>query len=412
MVATSVYRFVLAACAAGIPVWSCSAQLCGEIEDLGILPGGLSSRAFGVSGDGEIVVGLSSNATSTQRAWRWERASGLLDLGTMGGMNAIARAVTPDGLAIVGQSINPWGQPHAFLLQSGYTMQDLGSIMHPTHYGMSEAFAVSADGSVVVGTSETEVSGQFDAFRWGTATGMQGLGLYQGQASGVSADGSVIVGHHGSPPRAFRWTAESGLTDLGMLPGHEHAFATAVSADGSVIVGWVRNSLGSMDQAFRWTAETGMVSLGAMAGTSMSVATGVSADGSVVVGYAFSSGSSQKAFRWTATSGMQPVGTLGGNRSVGLAVSGDGRVVAGSSTRSPLSSTYVAFRWEARPNVADYNGDYFLEIIDFLDFLDDFATCDQQPVPCGTGGNPDRNGDTFVDVLDFLDFIDAFAEGC
>lgn len=412
MVVACVCRLMLAAGAAGMPLWSCSAQLCGQIEELGILPGGGNSAAFGVSGDGAIIVGVSSNPTATQRAWRWERASGLRDLGTMGGMNAIARAVNPDGTIIVGQSINPWGQPHAFSYESCGTMQDLGSVMHPTNYGMSEAFAVSADGSVVVGTTETEVSGQFDAFRWDSATGIRALGLYQGQANGVSADGSVIVGHNGSPPRAFRWTAEDGVTDLGMLPGREYAWATAVSADGSVIVGWARHPSSGLDQAFRWTAETGMVSLGSMAGTAMSAATAVSADGSVVVGYAFNSASSPKAFRWTATTGMQTVGTLGGNRSVGLAVSADGLVVAGSSTLSPSSSTNVAFRWEAKPNVADYNGDNFLEVIDFLDFLDDFAACEQLPVPCGSRGNPDRNGDTLVDVLDFLDFLDAFAEGC
>ncbi|MCW5768704.1 MAG: right-handed parallel beta-helix repeat-containing protein [Phycisphaeraceae bacterium] len=61
---------------------------------------------------------------------------------------------------------------------------------------------------------------------------------------------------------------------------------------------------------------------------------------------------------------------------------------------------------------ADYNGDNEVDILDFLDFFDDFGTCDGQPSPCGSNGNPDFNGDTAIDILDFLDFFDAFGSGC
>lgn len=62
--------------------------------------------------------------------------------------------------------------------------------------------------------------------------------------------------------------------------------------------------------------------------------------------------------------------------------------------------------------IADYNGDTTDDILDFLDFTDDFATCENQPTPCGSYGNPDINGDEFVDILDFLDFVEAFSNGC
>ena len=55
---------------------------------------------------------------------------------------------------------------------------------------------MSANGSVVVGISDS-ASG-FEAFRWTKAGGMVGLGFLPGDvesdAFGVSADGSVIVG--------------------------------------------------------------------------------------------------------------------------------------------------------------------------------------------------------------------------
>ncbi len=61
---------------------------------------------------------------------------------------------------------------------------------------------------------------------------------------------------------------------------------------------------------------------------------------------------------------------------------------------------------------SDVNADFLVDILDFLDFIDDFATCEQQPAPCGNTVNADFNGDTFVDILDFLDFFDAFGSGC
>ncbi len=61
---------------------------------------------------------------------------------------------------------------------------------------------------------------------------------------------------------------------------------------------------------------------------------------------------------------------------------------------------------------SDVNTDFLVDILDFLDFIDDFAACEQEPGPCGAVINADFNGDTFVDILDFLDFIDAFGSGC
>jgi hypothetical protein len=71
------------------------------------------------------------------------------------------------------------------------------------------------------------------------------------------------------------------------------------------------------------------------------------------------------------------------------------------------NGNFVAIRCRA-----DYNDDGLSDILDFLDFLDDFAACTNQPMPCGTFGDPDLASDSFVDILDFLDFMQVFAEGC
>lgn len=64
------------------------------------------------------------------------------------------------------------------------------------------------------------------------------------------------------------------------------------------------------------------------------------------------------------------------------------------------------------PCPSDYNNDGVMDVLDFLDFIDDFSACDQQAAPCGTAGNADFNTDGTIDILDFLDFVDAFSQGC
>jgi probable HAF family extracellular repeat protein len=196
---------------------------------------------------------------------------------------------------------------------------------------------VSGDGSVVVGTSGYDTLGYgyfYQAFRWTAGSGMVNLGYLlpggyrESLASGVSGDGSVVIGN------GFRWTAGTGMVGLGHLPGGTYSSPNGISADGSVIVGSASSTSGN--QAFRWTAGSGMVGLGYLPGSTNSSANGVSADGSVVVGTS-SSGSGSQAFRWTASSGM--VG-LGGNSSSATAVSGDGSIVVGNNNGQ-------AFRWTA-----------------------------------------------------------------
>jgi probable HAF family extracellular repeat protein len=79
---------------------------------------------------------------------------------------------------------------------SGASFQSLGYLPGGTFLS-SSAYAVSADGTTVVGTSQS--SNGLEAFRWTARSGMIGLGDLPGGgfrsvAYGVSADGSVIVG--------------------------------------------------------------------------------------------------------------------------------------------------------------------------------------------------------------------------
>ncbi|MCC6318603.1 MAG: hypothetical protein IT361_13050 [Gemmatimonadaceae bacterium] len=223
--------------------------------------GSAGSAAFGSSrAADDVVVGFADRGDFTPfHAFRWTRAGGLVDLGTLDPSNNASRT--------------------------------------------SMATATSADGSVVVGVSQVGSGATQHAFRW-TAAGMVAMAPPAGagrdsRATGISAAGDVIVGDAtfadpqsftGFRSGAFRWTAAGGFQNLGALAPGYFSIATRVSADGSTIVGQggvevrVGNSSTNGSRAFRWTSSGGMQAIGPLAGHTHAVATGVSDNGKVVVG--------------------------------------------------------------------------------------------------------------------------------
>jgi len=100
---------------------------------------------------------------------------------------------------------------------------------------------------------------------------------------------------------------------------------------------------------------------------------------------------------------------------ISFADAGDGGVYDCVVTRACGTTTSAAALLTiALPCPSDVNGDTESDILDFLDFIDSFGTCENQPAPCAgsSGIEADFNGDTSVDILDFLDFFDAFGTGC
>ena len=158
------------------------------------------------------------------------------------------------------------------------------------------------------------------------------IGDVSSQATAVSANGTVVVGISKSASgksRAFRWTALEGLTDLGLMPGGTSASARAVSADGSVIVG-DGDAQDASSAVFRWRASTGLVQLQALANSRLCVAGDVSGDGNTVVGTCLTAGNS--AFRWTEGGAMVALGQFGGGSnqtSNATAISTDASTIVG-----------------------------------------------------------------------------------
>ena len=220
---------------------------------------------------------------------------------------------------------------------------------------------VSDDGEVIVGTAPfgsqpNPITGQLPrrAFRWTAATGMQDLGAFPGLslldeswATAVSADGTTVIGYaedsSGGERFAFRWTAATGMQDLGSLgPAGAPVIASAiaVSADGTVVVGESSDNVSF--RPFRWTVQSGMIALGSGSPGFRGRASAVSADGSIVAFNEFPLTTPgfplpAPAYRWTAQTGAVPLG----NYTV-VAMSADGESIIGNV---PTVSSSNAYRW-------------------------------------------------------------------
>lgn len=228
------------------------------LTGLGFLPGSSStadSYAHGVSNDGNAVAGYGTNALGSSEAFRWKAGdTALTGLGFISGGNfSYGRDISGDGTSVVGEASNGSGS-EAFRWQEGDVgLTGLGFLGGGTFSG---ANAVNADGSVVVGYSNSADYSLGEAFRWvddGTADGTTtGLGILAGsiiqksEAKDVSADGSVVVGSSGSI--AFRWedgdpagmvSVKQLLVDGGVNMGEWSLYqAFGVSDDGNTIVGY------------------------------------------------------------------------------------------------------------------------------------------------------------------------------
>jgi uncharacterized membrane protein len=286
-------------------------------EVLGTVDYAPGEKSILVSDDGATVLSARTGAGS-QRAFVWRLSQGIVTYyerdnysprGLSGDGKLIvgyhysslsgARDASYDGTVVVGYRILEYPRSEAVRSRVGESTIGLGDL--PGGEQSSSATAVSADGSTVVGSSWGE--DWLQPFRWTAEDGMTPLGLLpgatspRGKAWDVSADGLAVVGAVSSShgwSEAFRWTPESGLQGLGDFPGgHFDSHAYAISADGKTIVGTGMVEGPQGNRAFVWDETHGMrrvEQLLADAGIhqprlALWSATGVSANGRVIVGW-------------------------------------------------------------------------------------------------------------------------------
>lgn len=204
-----------------------------------------------VSGNGQVVFGLIEG-----NPFVWNKTMGVQMIADATDFHSfIPEAVSMDGLVAVGSAVTEAGARQAckFILPSQNSAAGafaaLGALEGSTSFE-SSATGISADGSVIVGTSASSLG--VEAFRIQNGI-MVGLGDFStpddgisfSSAKGVSGDGSVVIGSARTGDalyRGFRWTAASGFQDIGAVVTPDaidyHITATAITRSGDQIVGY------------------------------------------------------------------------------------------------------------------------------------------------------------------------------
>jgi len=279
------------------------------MKDLGTL-GGTSSRAFAINSQGH-VVGVSALASGEQRPFFWTPAGGMQDLGTFGG--GFGQALGINELdQVVGRSNLADGSIHAFLWTAREGLTDLVSVVGDN----SQAQGINNRQQIVGGSNFSTQANQFCALtipfltdRRGAFQNLGELGTADpcgGAFAKAANEKGVVVGFAENDaflPRGFRWTAESGLVDLGTLTGPDgFSDASAVNARGQIVgqstaVVTAPNAGGLTIDAALWD-DNGIHDLGTLPGDLGSRAFGIN-DAGQIVGLSTSFALINRAVLWT-----------------------------------------------------------------------------------------------------------------
>jgi uncharacterized membrane protein len=378
--------------------------------------GGSSSAASDVSDSG-VVVGT-TDSPSGIRAFRWTANTGMQSLGILATTGeSFGSAISQDGGVIVGTSDAPNRMRIAFRWTAANGMQ---TVLGSNPYN-STAAGISANGDrIVVNLRRPQGNSFVDFVVFVTPNGSVQLDPPVGDAisaSACSANGGAIVGSMTiyNPPnvtrRAFRWTAQTGIQNLGALSNATFANSSAacVSADGNIVYGTSEQGSGGNWVMFRWTPTAGMVSTGAAM-----FPADTTADGSVVVG----SIGFARAVRWTQANGLEDLNQTyaalirpGWKLTAATAISSDGRYIVGvGEFQGDDWVEREAFLLDTQAQCAAHNGDVdqngCVDDADLLAVLFAFGN---------TGSNLGRvdvNCDSTVDDADLLMVLFNFGNGC
>lgn len=206
---------------------------------------------------------------------------------------------------IVGRSSTISNEVHAYQLQNG-RLRDIGTLqsgLMGSAIPSGNALGINEHSSIV---GESNTSAGLRAFLWSSENGMRNLGVLAGgsfSSAHAINDVGAVVGESEveGGRRAFLWTEGGGMQDLGDFAGGANSSTSEDINDAGQVVGYSSATTGS--RAFLWTAAQGMVDLGVLSGHAESYAHGINESG-FVVGISRTSDWREKPFLWTVQDGM------------------------------------------------------------------------------------------------------------
>ncbi|MFQ5741315.1 MAG: M56 family metallopeptidase [Acidobacteriota bacterium] len=312
----------------------------GGMIDLGN-PVASHTRAVQVNRQGFVLCETFN--TFRFRAFVWTPENGMVDIGGLDPDLPLTfpKAMNDQG-QVVGGSRGPRGLLQAFIWSPEEGIAQLGAP------GWSEALAIN-DAGQVVGYSDDK------AFLWSAQEGLRFLAP-PGATFSVAADVNnlgQVVGYakfDGGFEHAFLWEPETGALDLGTL-GDEFPISLAVEInDLSQVVG---RSLSLPDEvsaeqvrAFQWTPENGMKDIGVSSSESRLA---INAMGQILGTYGHDSSSTGTSvpFLWTENGSVELTDKDDFDSSLSevVAVNNRGQIVGSTLT---LSNKRHASLWEVR----------------------------------------------------------------
>ncbi len=258
-----------------------------------------------LSEDGTLLSGNSNPAGSeTSEMSLYDIAAGTwTPLGSLGASSGVEASsswgISGDGRSLVGLGWINGGTAHAIQWKEGGSVQDIGS----TTPGMSSrANETDYDGNVVVGWQDDEVGGRQGAV-W--VDGEQSKLFYEGQpvgeASDITSDGKLVVGQggYGTLDQPWLYNTETGAIELLGMLNKDMTFpnraSTGISDDGRTIVGYERDFFGfpPVQDGTIWREGIGLRDLTHYAlsigvplpeGVELSLPLAISGDGRVIAG--------------------------------------------------------------------------------------------------------------------------------
>ena len=301
--------------------------------DLGTL--GVESEAADINDEG-VVVGQSRTVEGVVHPFLWSKEVGMMDLGEAQQVHTRAVQINTSNKVLCETFDSYVFRAYVWSPEGG--LKDVGAL--DSFSPLTVPQAMNEPGHVV-GSSRGS-GGTLKAFVWTPETGILEIDAPGWSEALDINDSDQVVGY--SDNRAFIWSQQGGFRYIGPEDVLFSA-ATSVNRFGQV-VGWARYQE-DQPRAFFWSPEEGLIDLGGLNPSfPLSMAYEIS-DRGVVVGHSLSmAGNGQeqevRAFRWTPESGMEGLGRAPSNSRIALNALGQ---IVGTNLQASDVGNPLAYLW-------------------------------------------------------------------
>ena len=240
-----------------------------DITDLGVLSGGMTTSAAGISSNGN-VTGSGDSASAISQAFLWAPAVGLEGIGSS--LFAFGAGVNASGTVVGYQFADDFSGYNAFLGDA------LGTTLIPTLGGANNAATGINNAGTAVGYSDT-ATGDTKAFSYNAGALTPLAGAANTRANAINSSGAIAgQGDIDGLTHPILWSGGTWI-DLGVPLGYQSGYAMAI-ADAGYVAGTLNDGIGGT-VAFVWQPG-GMSPIGSLTPGGNSQAYGVNSSGWVV----------------------------------------------------------------------------------------------------------------------------------